>query len=618
MTLHPIDLTIMVVYLLAMIAIGVILYRRASKNLDSYFLGENSLPWYVLGVSNASAMWDITGTMWFVYNIFVYGLKGAWMPWLWPIFNQVFLMIYLASWIRRSNVLTGAAWMSTRFGHGRGAELSRIIIVVFALISVVAFIAYDFEGLGKFSSVFLPWDLSPNTYALIIMAITAVYVIMGGMLSVVITDVAQFIIMGICSVFIALIAMSRVSAETINSLVPAGWHDLFFGWRLQLDWSQQIPAINERIIDDGYILFAPFFMAMLLKGFLVSIAGPAPNYDMQRVLAAKTPKEASFMSAIVSIALMPRWLMVGGITVLGLAFLSPQFKTQSDIDFEMILPYVINNFIPVGLVGLLLAGLLAAFMSTFSATLNAGSAYIVNDLYKRYVRTDASPRHYVIASYISPLFILAAGIGVGLVISSINQVTQWIVSGLFGGYTAPNVLKWHWHRLNGYGYFWGMLTGIAASLVMPVLFPGLHPLHGFPVILVLSAIASIIGSYLTEPEDFAVLKEFYIRVRPWGFWKPVYERVMRENPEVKPNRNCARDLLNSAVATVWQFTLVLMPIYLIIRDMRGLWITLAVLLVTSYFLKKNWLDKFEDLEYEIRPEVDRVPKARAKAEIVGK
>jgi Na+/proline symporter len=139
---HPIDVAILILYFVAMIGIGVAVMKKASKGLDSYFLAGNSLPWYVLGVSNASAMFDITGTMWLVYNIFVYGMKGIWLPWLWPTFNQVFLMVYLSVWIRRSNVLTGGEWITSRFGESRGAELSRMIVVVFALISVVGFITY--------------------------------------------------------------------------------------------------------------------------------------------------------------------------------------------------------------------------------------------------------------------------------------------------------------------------------------------------------------------------------------------------------------------------------------------------------------------------------------------
>ncbi|MBN1855291.1 MAG: hypothetical protein JW829_21350 [Pirellulales bacterium] len=100
MTLHYVDVAIIIVYLVSTILIGFWVSKRASKNLDSYFLGGKSLPWYLLGISNASGMFDITGTMWLVYLLFIYGLKSIWIPWVWPTFNQIFLMVYLATWLR--------------------------------------------------------------------------------------------------------------------------------------------------------------------------------------------------------------------------------------------------------------------------------------------------------------------------------------------------------------------------------------------------------------------------------------------------------------------------------------------------------------------------------------
>ena len=111
------------------------------------------------------------------------------------------------------------------------------------------------------------------------------------------------------------------------------------------------------------------------------------------------------------------------------------------------------------------------------------------------------------------------------------------MSGLWGGYTAPNVLKWHWHRFNGYGYFWGMLAGIVAALAMPLLAPAMHPLAGFPYILLLSLLGCVAGSLLSAPEPDHVLVRFYKQVRPWGFWGPVLAKVRAEDPAFQPNRD---------------------------------------------------------------------------------
>ncbi len=595
MRLDTIDIVILAVYFVMMILIGIYVTKKASRNLDSYFLGGKSMPWWLLGLSNASAMWDITGTMWLVYNLFTYGIKGVWMPWLWPTFNQIFLMVYLARWIRRSNVLTGGEWITTRFGAGRGGELSRLIIVIFAIVSVAIFISYDFQGMGKFCAVFLPWGYSPNTYAVAIMAVTAIYVVLGGMLSVVLTDFAQFVLMAIASVAIGVIAMMRVSPEMLAAATPAGWGNIFFGMNLNLDWSGILPVMNDKIQGDGMSsLFGLFFSVMVIKGILSSMAGPAPNYDMQRILAAKSPKEASLMSAIVSVCLVPRWMMIGGVTALAVIFITPQFKEMvangQKIDFELVLPYVINNFLPAGLTGLILAGLLSAFMSTFSATVNAGAAYMVNDIYKRYINPRANNRRLLTASYLSSVLILVVGMTIGFFISSINDITLWIVSGLYGGYTAANLLKWHWWRLNGYGYFWGMVTGIAAALLMPYIAPNLNALYGFPFILAVSALASVFGSILSPQESEETLKRFYRQVRPWGLWKPVYEMAVKDDPTLEANKDFARDAVNCVVGTVWQLSLVTTPVYLIFRDMKGLWISLAVLVATTAFLKIFWYD----------------------------
>ena len=596
--MHVVDLTILIIYLAAVVVIGFWVSRRASQNIDNYFLGGNEVPWYLLGVSNASSMFDITGTMWLVSILFIYGLKGAWIPWLWPVFNQIFLMVYLSAWVRRSNVLTGAEWITTRFGTKGGAELSRLAVLVFALVGVVGFLAYAFQGIGKFASVFFPWEVAPEVYAIAVMGLTTIYVVAGGMYSVIFTDLMQFVILTIVSVVIGFIAFNAITPMDLQAAVPEGWFTLFFGWNLDLDWGSLLPAVNDRIAGDGFELFSIFMMMVLFKGVLVSVAGPVPNYDMQRMLAARTPKEAALMSGIVSICTMPRWFMIAGVTVLALVFFSDEMVAMgSDIDFEQILPWVIDNFLPVGVVGLLLAGLLAAFMSTFDSTVNAGAAYLVNDLYKRYLRPNESEKTYIKASYVASFAVVALGIVFGLMAESVNAVTLWIVTYLYGGYTVPNVLKWHWWRFNGHGYFWGMMAGVAGALIFPLALPDLtemQKLYVFVVILALSAAGSFLASLLTDPDDEQTLKDFYRSVRPWGFWQPIHEKVVAEHPDFVGNQHFGRDMLNIAVGIIWQFCLVLFPIYLLVFNFPAMWVVIALGLATTWFLKKNWYDKLEE------------------------
>ncbi len=625
MHLSAIDITIIGLYLASTVVIGLILKRRASKNLDSYFLGGKTLPWYMLSLSNASGMFDISGTMWLVTLLFVYGLKSIWIPWLWPVFNQVFLMVFLSLWLRRSNVLTGAEWIRTRFGDDLGGRLSHGIIVVFALIGVLGFLAYGFVGIGKFMLIFIPWDsvapfvpftvteeYVPHLYGIVFTAIATFYVMLGGMLSIVWADVLQFTIMSVSAVIIAAIAMANVSPEAFHAAVPDGWSNPFFGWELGLNWSETIPEVMTKINSDGYELFTIFVMMMLFKGILISAAGPAPNYDMQKILATKSPREAAKMSGFVSVVLMPiRYLMIAGFTVLALVFYDQlSLQVGGKIDFENILPSAISQFAPVGVMGLLLAGLLAAFMSTFASTVNAAPAYLVNDIYKRYINPEASAKKLVRMSYAVSVGVVAISTCIGLFISSINTVLQWIVSGLYGGYTVSNVLKWYWWRFNGMGYFCGMVVGIACALLVPAVgkmvpnIPGdILPLYAFPFVLLASAVAAVLGSIYSEPENEERLKQFYKKVRPWGFWKPIHNKVVADDPSFTANPNFKRDMFNIVIGIILQTSLVALPVFFVIKEFYSAAIAAALAIGAALILWKTWYQKLRDWpEEEIKRE----------------
>jgi Na+/proline symporter len=627
MQLSWIDLSIIILYLIATIFVGFWVSKRASQSMKHYFLGGNQLPWYMLGVSNASGMFDISGTMWLVYITATYGMKGVWLPWLWPVFNQIFLMVYMSIWLRRSNVMTGAEWIQTRFGKGAGATAAHISVVVFAMVGVIGFLAYAAKGIGKFAGEFLPGHLSDNTYAWILMGITTFYVVKGGMFSVVFTEVVQFCILTVASISIGIIAMVKVAPDLLNRVVPAGWHDLFFGWHLNLDWTS-IPDINNKIASDGYSLFGIFFMMMLFKGILISAAGPAPNYDMQRVLATKGPREAALMSSTVNVVLFfPRYMLITGLTILALAFYSPNLAAMGkDLDVEKILPLALAKFVPVGILGLTMAGLIAAFMSNFAATVNAAPAYLVNDIYKRYINPNASQKRYVWLSYIVSFSVVVIGLTFGIFTQSINSVVQWIVSGLWGGYTASNVLKWYWWRFNSWGYFWGMVAGIGSSLALPLIMPLIipqlqpfveshfgsdaaqvmvllgHPITSFPLILGLSLLGCFIATYLTKPEADEVLKDFYRRVRPWGFWGTIREKVVQEDPGFQRNKDFFRDMFNIITGTIWQTCFIVLAMFLVTRHFQNALITLVVLVITCVILKKTWFDKLPPPTPDAAPE----------------
>ena len=625
MNLPLLDIIIVLVFICSTICVGFWVSSRASKDMNSYFLGGNKLKWYMLGLSNASGMFDISGTMWLVYLLFVYGLSSIYIPWLWPTFNQIFLMVFLATWLRRSGVMTGAEWIIFRFGDDRGARLSNIIVVAFALVGVIGFLAYGFIGIGKFASVFFPWKLSDDPhmndvyYGLGMTIITTFYIIKGGMFSVVFTEVFQFIVTTIASIGVGIVAIHSVSPEMIAAVVPPGWDSIAVNWNLNVDWAGRLDAANAKITADGYSLFAIFFMLMLFKGFLLSLAGPAPNYDMQRVLSTQSPRDAAKMSGFVTVVLMfPRYMLIAGLTVMALAFFMNDLKAMGpDVDFEQILPFVLKNYIPSGLLGLLIAGLLAAFMSNFAATVNAAPAYVVNDIYKRYINPNAEPKRYVHLSYVVSLVFIVIGVALGFFIPSVNTVLQWIVSGLYGGYTASNVLKWYWWRFNAYGYFWGMAVGIVLALSLAIPQANIAVAHAlnvfgfelekidfiyaFPWLLVICLITCVTTSLMTAPSDMEVLKKFYLKVRPWGFWGPVHQACLQEHPVLIKNTNFLRDMVNVVVGILWQTSLVAAPIFLVIQQYDKFFIAMGLAAAGALFLWRNWYRHLQDYPADIPP-----------------
>ena len=608
MKLTTIDVIVIFTYLISTVVIGLVLKKAAQKSKSNYMLGGNKLPWYMLGLSNASGMFDISGTMWLVTLLFVYGLKSIWIPWLWPVFNQVFLMVFLSIWLRRSKVTTGAEWINTRFGRSIDSKLSHGVVVFFALILCLGYLAYGFIGLGKFVMIFIPWDIVqpyipfnvplvyvPHIYGITFTMFAVFYAVLGGMTSIVWADVLQYAIMTISAILIGVLAMKAMTVETLN--VPDGWRTPFFGSTLSdLDWTGKIDEVNKKIASDGYSLFSIFFMMMLFKGLLVSIAGPAPTYDMQKILSTKSPKEAAKMSGFVSVVLMPiRYFMIAGFAILGLLYYDRlNLMVAGEIDFEQILPSAIAEFVPIGFMGLLLAGLLAAFNSTFAGTLNAAQAYIVNDIYLRYVKPEASNNQMKNMNYIVGVVVVIISIIFGIFAQDVDSMLQWIVSALYGSYIVSNVLKWYWWRFNGYGYFWGMVAGLIPALIFPYIFSKTLDLYYFPWLLLVSIAGAILGTLLSKPTDEATLKEFYKTVNPWGFWGPIKQKVIAENPAFQPNKNFKIDMFNVVIGTVAQTALVALPIYIVLRETFPMWITIIITVVSGLILKKTWWDKLPE------------------------
>jgi hypothetical protein len=199
---------------------------------------------------------------------------------------------------------------------------------------------------------------------------------------------------------------------------------------------------------------------------------------------------------------------------------------------------------------------------------------------------------------VASIAVVIVGCGAGYFTPSVHEATKWITAALWGGYAAPNVLKWHWWRFNGWGYFWGMLAGILGAVAVAVSprigLSEVDALTAFPFILALSLLGSVAGSVFTPAEQDAVLLEFYTRTRPWGWWGPIRAMAIARDPSFAPNRELPRDAFNVIVGTIWQTAFVALPIYIVIQDWRPAAWALGIIVLTSTVLKFNWYDRLEE------------------------
>lgn len=561
-----IDLAIVAIYLAAMISIGFLSRRLASRGVDAYFLGDRRMRWWMLAASGSSSYWDITGTMWIVSLLCVLGMKAMWHQWIWGFPLPVFFAAFMGRWINRSRVLTAAEWMKTRFGEDAAGQSARSAYAALAVVTVVSFLAYDAVGMGKFGEQYLPF--SRHVCAALILGLTGIYIVFGGFRSLVITELVQTVIMSFGAVTIAYLGFRRADLAALGEKLSGSWFSLSIGWK------------DPNFLETEFFLFGALTIAWVSKGLLLSFGGPEQLYDFQRFLSARDERDASKLGALWGVLHTLRWPMAMGIAVL---FLSG-FMGVSDT--EQVMPAVIKSFLPVGVRGLILAALLAAFMSTFNSTVNAGASYLVVDIYKKYLRPDATQRQLVRAGYVSSLLLIALGILIGWTATSIHRVFQWIMAALGAGVLLPNFLRWYWWRLNGWGFTAGVATGIFASLIQAVFF-GSAPLYiYFPVIAGLGLAASVVVSYLTPPTDENVLIGFYRTIQPAGLWQPVEKKVRERHPGFHKEIPFRNDLLNVILGIPWLFSLWISTMYLVGRKYPTalIWfLAAAVLTVVLYF-----------------------------------
>ena len=569
--LAAVDIGILVLYFVMVVGVGIWFRKRASKNIEEYFLGGKTLPWWALGMSSAAGSFDISGTMWVVSLFYVLGMKAWWLLASFAFFIGAFLMSYLGRWLRKTNVMTAAELLKARFGNDKGGVFARTTFAVIAVIFLVFMIAIAFKGTGKFASTFLPF--TPTECAIGLFIVTTLYVVLGGFTSVVITDVMQGTILAVSSIIVGIIAFTSVDPTILHANFSAS---------LLPDW--QMPDLKGTM-HEGYEMFGILSLVWIISGiFMATGSAGGGGFAEQRYFASPNTVQASKTGFGHAFFYVFRYIMIASITFLAINGL------VNINDPERILPTILRDILPGGIRGFVIAGFVGAFMSTFSTIVNVGASMVVRDLIQPFTR-NPSQKTLVFYSYLASVGIVALGILIGFHAESINQIWAWLVVGLNGSYLIPNILRWFWWRLNSWGYAIGALLGMIVSLIV-VIRPE-TPIYVYaPAVNIVALLGCILGSLLTEPTDKNVLVKFYRDVKPKGYWEPI--RIASGLTKAELNYNLNKTsiiLINVIVGSVS-----ILVFYLTFMFLIGHWyiyslISFIITITGAAILYKTWYKK---------------------------
>ncbi len=573
MSLPPIDIAIVAVYLIITIQVGVYFRKRAMKRLDSYYLADRGVSWWMVGLSGCSSYTDIGGTMLIIGLVFYVGLKSVWILHIaWGFFTMAIFMAYQAKYIRRSGVMTVAEWNRTRFGDTKSTDHLRLAIGAFVLLSMMLTLMYVAVGTGKFAEEFVPLPRWASTS--IVFVVVGIYVTFGGVFGVIWTDIFQTILIIIGAVGLSAAALLLPDGMTAVAARTPEWASLAPSWGLWNDYLTQAPATYHQ-----YFPFGPLMIASILWLFFKVLAGPL-GWDFTFFLTTRSAREASLSAFAWTLGHTVRWLIVGSFLCFGVHYLG----STANFDAERIMPLVVKNM-PAGISGLFMAVLLAALMSTLSAIINVTSGVVLNDFLKRYfVKLPESS--LVRLGMVASSAVILVGFGMSFMYEQIVSAWELLLYVMLTMIMVPAAMRWHWWRFGARAYLWSMAASTGVVVVHKVFLNDL-PLHWAIAFLMLSSFAlTVIITFFNRPADMETMVQFYAKVRPFGVWGPVRREAVRRGLVPARDRMPALDILNSGIAAFFQLCLGVIPLYMFLKEWNSmsLWIALcAFSLVVLYF-----------------------------------
>jgi SSS family solute:Na+ symporter len=535
MLLKPIDWSIIIAYFLFSLIIGLAASKRAGKSAAEYFLSGRSMPWWLLGISMVATTFSSDTPNLVTDIVRQNGVAGNWVWWAFLLTGMLTVFVYAKLW-RRSKVLTDLEFYELRYS-GKAAAFLRgfraLYLGVFFNVAIMATVSLAAIKIGG-----IMFKFTPVQTLLIAAAITVVYSALGGLTSVLLTDFFQFIIAMIGAVGAAVIALNLPQVGGLGALL-------------------QNEAVLPKLsllpnFSDSEALLMLLVLPLAVQWWSVWYPGAEPGgggYIAQRMLSARNEKNAISATLIFNAthyALRPwPWILVALASLIVFPNLEslqaafphiPAHVIRHDLAYPAML-----TFLPIGMLGLVVASLIAAFMSTIATHLNWGASYVVNDFYKRFINPEAAEKKLVFVGRVTTFILMFLACLVALVLSNALQAFHILLQ-IGAGTGLLFILRWFWWRINPYSE----LTAMVVSFLIAVYFQFIHSSTGLPAFstgaqlvsgVAITTVSWIFVTLLTKPSETKTLRSFYRLVQPGGpGWKKVVDQARSENETLEPER----------------------------------------------------------------------------------
>ncbi|WP_221030162.1 sodium:solute symporter family protein [Actomonas aquatica] len=549
MTLTPLDWAIIAAFFIGSLAIGLAVSKRAGSSAAEYFLSGRSMPWWLLGVSMVATTFAIDTPNLVTDIVRQNGIAGNWVWWAFLLTGMLTTFVYARLW-RRSGVTTDLEFYELRYSGKPAAFLRGFRAIYLGVFFNVMIMANVCLAAIKLGGVVL--GLSPAETLIIASVITVVYSSLGGLRGVIITDFVQFILAMIGSVWAASLLVNHPDVGGLTALLSH-------------------PNVSDKLdllpdFNDPAMLVGVFIVPLAVQWWSVWYPGAEPGgggYVAQRMLSAKDERHAvgaTLFFNLAHYALRPwPWILVAlaslvmypNLDTLQAAFPHlPANLVRDDLAYPAMLA-----FLPAGVIGLVIASLIAAFMSTISTHLNWGASYVVNDVYQRFWKPDAIEAELVRAGRLTTLALMVLAALVALALENALQAFNILLS-IGAGTGLIFILRWFWWRINAATEIAGMIVSFLVAVFFEFGYDyfGFTPLSG-PVQLVTSVgvttVLWLLVTFVTKPTDDATLQRFYQLIHPSG---PGWTRVRQQLTDAGsalPTSDGAlpRSLLNFVIGT---------------------------------------------------------------------